>query len=93
MNGYETMLVVSSKISEKEVEELLGKLQKVIQEQKGELVSKNSLGKKVLLFPMKKEKEGYYVQMGFKGPGGLVKELETLLRYDERVLRFMTTKE
>lgn len=93
MVSYETMLIISAKSPEKDVEALLDKLQKVIREKKGEVVAKNTLGKRTLSFPMKKEKEGYYVQLGFKGSGPLVKELETLLRYDERVLRFMTTKE
>lgn len=92
MREYETMCVISGKVSEPELKEIETRLQKVIADGKGTLAVKNFLGKKQLAFRVNKEREGAYLHLDYSGPGTLVAEVEKILRYDERVLRFMTLR-
>ena len=50
-----------------------------------------SWGKRTLSYPMGKEKEGIYIHIDYAGRPQVVGEVEKVLRYDERVIRFMTT--
>ena len=92
MREYETMCVLSGKASEQEIKEIETRLQKVITDNKGELTVKNFLGKKPLAYRIKKERDGAYLHLNYAGAGPLVAEIEKILRYDERVLRFMTLR-
>lgn len=90
MREYETVCVLSAKASEAEIKEIETRVQKTIADHKGQLFLKRFLGKKPLSYRMKKEREGAYLHFDFAGPGPVVSEIEKILRYDERVLRFMT---
>lgn len=91
MRAYETMYILRPRVSEKEIEELKNKIEKLVREHKGELKLHQSLGKKPLSYEMKKEKEGIYVHADYSGEGTLIPEIERILRFDERVIRFLTT--
>lgn len=91
MREYETVYLVSSGAGEKEVQEIQERLDRVAQKVQGKILSHQNLGKKTLAFPIHKEKEGLYLQAHYSGPGPIVGEMEQVLRYNEKVLRFMTT--
>ena len=90
MREYETVYILKTSTLEKEVQEVEERLIKMIQSNKGEIVFNRALGKKVLAFPMEKEKEGIYVHLDYSGTPSIVADIEKSLRLDERVLRFMT---
>lgn len=91
MREYETIYVLRPRVSDKEQEDLKQKIEKSAKEQKGQLLFHRSMGKKLLSPPMKKEKEGIYIHADYAGEGTVVAEVERILRYDERVIRFLTT--
>lgn len=92
MREYETLCVFKGRTTEKELEDINTRLLKIIKDQKGELLAKRLLGKRSLSYRIEKEKEGIFLCFNYSGEGSLVSEFEKVLRYDERVLRFMTTK-
>ncbi len=85
------MYILRPRVSEKEIEEIKGKIEKLTREHKGEMKLHQSLGRKPLGYAMKKEKEGIYIQADYTGEGTLIPEIERILRFDERVIRFLTT--
>lgn len=91
MKEYETLFVVKSKVPEGELKELMARLGQVIKKRNGDVLQENYLGKRTLAFPIAKEREGWMMHLDFKGPGEVIGELERTLRYDERVVRFLTT--
>lgn len=90
MKEYETICIFRPGVSEEDVRDLTGRIDKVIRENNGEVLLNNSLGKKPLAFSISKEKEGVFHAVSFAGQGPLVSKLENGLRFDERVLRYMT---
>lgn len=91
MKEYETIYILRSNTSEKEIKEVEDRLNHLIQQHKGAIVNQQSLGKRPLAYTMAKEKEGLYWCLHYTGNGVLVSEVERILHFDERVIRFMTT--
>lgn len=91
MREYETVYILRPRVSDKEQEELKQKIEKLTKEQKGQLLFHRSMGKKLLSTPIQKEKEGIYIHADYVGEGAVVSEVERILRYDERVIRFLTS--
>ena len=91
MREYETLFVMRPRTSDKEVEDLKARIGKLAGDHEGQLVLHQSLGRKALPFPMQKEKEGIYIHVDYTGNNKVVSEMETILRHDERIIRFMTT--
>lgn len=90
MREYETMCILKPTTPDSVIQELQARLTKLVQENKGSILALRSLGKKPFAYPMAKEAEGIYLQWNYGGGGSLVTEVEKILRYDERVLRFLT---
>lgn len=91
MREYETVYLLRSGLSEKEVQEIQERLDRAAQKSKGKVLSHQHLGKKPLSFPILREKEAIYLQVHYSGNGQMVGEMEQVLRFNEKVLRFLTT--
>nr|QUE28734.1 ribosomal protein S6 [Porphyrostromium japonicum] len=50
-------------------------------------------GRHHLTYLIKKHSDGIYIQSSFKGNGRIVKKLEKVLRFDEKVMRHLTIKQ
>lgn len=90
MREYETIFILKGNTPERDVEDLKGRLLKLIAANKGTVLVERSWGKKQLAYPMEKQNEGIYVQIDYAALGSAVSEIEKILRFDERVLRQMT---
>lgn len=90
MKEYETIFILKENTPERDGEELKGRLLKLIAANKGTVLVDRSWGKKQLAYPMEKQSEGVYIQLDYAAEGGVVSEIEKILRFDERVLRQMT---
>lgn len=91
MKRYETVVIWRGGASEQDQKDVQGRIEKILQAQKGKWVDQQSLGKKPLAYPIRKEREGIYWLIQYEGDGETVPQIEHLLRYDERVVRFMTS--
>lgn len=91
MREYETIYLVRNATTEKEVQEIQERFDKTAQKLNGKVVGHQNLGKKPLGFPIQKEREGLYLQVNYAGQGQIVSEMEAVLRFNEKVLRFLTT--
>nr|QUE28386.1 ribosomal protein S6 [Porphyrostromium boryanum] len=46
-----------------------------------------------MTYLIKKHSDGIYIQSNYKGNGQIVKKLEKVLRFDEKIIRHMTVKQ
>ena len=92
LRSYESMLILDSDLKEEEIEKLVEKAERIIEEEGGKVEERNKLGKKKLAYEIKKKKEGSYFLVKFQGKVETIRELERNLRLSESVLRFMTTR-
>lgn len=90
MREYETVFITQPNLSDPKLKLLVERLKSLIDKHRGRLFFARDMGKKSLLYPIKKELKGIYTCLDYAADGGVVSELERSLRLDEDVLRFLT---
>lgn len=93
MRNYEaTFIIRPGTAAEENLTAIIDKYSAVIIAHQGEVTAINRWGLKKLAYLIKKENQGFYLLIRFTiAPNG-IKELERLLRIDERILKFLTIK-
>ncbi len=92
MNSYETIFICLPLSTEEEIDVLIDKVKNLITKEGGEIKNMNKWGKKRLAYPIKRQREGYYVFIEFSSPQEKLKELENLYRVTDKIIRFLTVK-
>ena len=87
---YETMYILRPDIPEEEVENHLKKYSELLLKEKVEVLDNQMRGKRRLAYPIKKHKEGIYVQLSHQGEGKHIAVLEKAMRLSEDVIRYLT---
>ena len=57
-----------------------------------EIVHEENWGMKKLAYPIQKKSTGFYQLIEYKAEGNVIADVETELKRDERILRFLTVK-
>jgi len=92
VNDYEVVYIIKPEVEEDAISELVKKYSDLVANNDGEVVNVDEWGKRKLAYEIMKYNEGYYVLMEFKSSSDFVKELERLLRIDEKILKFLVTR-
>lgn len=92
MNKYELLTIFSASLSDEQKDAIVEKYSKLMEKDGGkvELVNKaNPWGLRKLAYPINYKNEGYYVLYVFESTADVAKEVVSLMRIDENVLRSM----
>ena len=92
MRRYETIVIVRPGAGETEFSSVSDKVTGTIEGFGGLIVRTDRWGLKKLAYPIKKEAQGDFLYVEYAGLPDGVKEMERLIRLDDRVLKFMTVK-
>lgn len=92
MNKYESVIIVTSTMNDKQQKEIENKYTKLINEN-GKVESFENLGKRKLAYEIRKNKEGIYMQFNFESDTSFIAELERQYRIDDDVMKFIVVKE
>lgn len=92
MNQYETVFIVTPVLSEEQMKEAVKKYQDYLKDNGAEIVHEEHWGMRKLAYPIQKKSTGFYHLMEFKAEGNFIADLETQLKRDERIIRFLTVK-
>ena len=92
MRRYETIVIVRPGAGDTEFSAVSEKVTGTIEGFSGSIVRTDRWGLKKLAYPIKKENQGDFLYVEYAGLPDGVKEMERLLRIDDRVLKFMTVK-
>lgn len=87
---YETLYIIRPDLSDEQLEQVILQYQTILQEQGATDVSIQHRGKRRLAYPIKKFREGIYIQIDFKGSGTAISVMERAMRLSEEVIRFLT---
>ncbi len=90
MRTYQTVVVIDSLLKSEEIDAIIEKILRIINNNGGNVKNVNRWEKKRLAYEIKKRQYGYYVEIIFEAAGDLVKILERDYRLDENVLRYLT---
>ena len=91
MNKYEGLFILDSAAQEQAVKEIIGRIQKDIEQAGGHVEKVNKLGQHPFARPTEKRSAGQYVNVLFEAPSKAVGELDAKLHLDTDVFRWLFT--
>ena len=92
MNQYETVFILTPVLSEDQMKEAVKKYEDHLAKAGAEIVHEEHWGMRKLAYPIQKKSTGFYQLIEYKAEGDVIANVETELKRDERVLRFLTVK-
>lgn len=91
MNKYESIIILSSLVSDEKRKEVVDKITTFLNEE-GQLIETQDLGKRKLAYEVNKQKEGYYYIFEFETKCETITELERIYRVSNEVMKFITVR-
>ncbi|MBR6847047.1 MAG: 30S ribosomal protein S6 [Bacteroidales bacterium] len=92
MNQYETVFILTPVLSDDQMKEAVKKYEDYLAKAGAEIVHEEHWGMRKLAYPIQKKSTGFYQLIEYKAEGDVIANVETELKRDERVLRFLTVK-
>ena len=92
MSYYECVFIVRQDVSSGQVDQLVEDYTKIIEDNGGQVASKELWGLRTLAYRIKKNRKGHYVLFNIDAPAAAVHEMERNMRISEDVLRYLTIK-
>ena len=92
MNQYETVFILTPVLSEDQMKETVKKYEDQLTNNGAEIVHEENWGMRKLAYPIQKKSTGFYQLIEYKAEGNVIADVETELKRDERILRFLTVK-
>lgn len=91
MNLYETIMILDSNLDEEATKATIEKITSLI-EANGKIEKIEEWGKKKLAYPIKKQKEGYYVLINFSSNPEFLEELDRTYNITDEVIKNIVLK-
>lgn len=91
INSYESVMIISAKLSEDEISQLIEKFKSLI-EANATLEGVDEWGKRRLAYLINKESEGYYVLFSFRSNVEFPAELDRRYKITDGILRSLIVK-
>ncbi|GHV26017.1 30S ribosomal protein S6 [Bacteroidia bacterium] len=93
MNNYEAVFILTPVLSDAQMKEAVDKFTDFLKAEGSEIVNVENWGLRKLAYPIQKKSTGFYSLVEFKADPSVIAKLETQLRRDERVIRFLTFRQ
>jgi small subunit ribosomal protein S6 len=90
LTNYETTFIIDSVLKPEEIDGIIGKVERFITNNGGQIGEIQRWGKRRLAYEIKKRQYGYYVHIQFEALGSLVQLLEREYQLNESILRYLT---
>lgn len=87
---YESIVILDSLLSPKEIDTAIERFSGIIKEHGGTIRKVDKWGKKRLAYEIQKKQYGFYAALEFEATGNIPKELENEYNYNDNVLRYLT---
>lgn len=91
-NTYELTYIINGVLSDDQTKNLVGRINRFIDENGGEILDIDEWGSRRLAYPIRKRRNGYYVNIHFRAPGNIIARLERALEIEDDLLRYLTLK-
>jgi small subunit ribosomal protein S6 len=92
MRHYEFVFILDPGLKEKEQKERIAKIEQFTLGLKGKVKKKELWGEKDLSYPIKKFNQGFYVKLDLGLPEDKIKEWETKIKLDAKIIRYLLIK-
>lgn len=91
MKKYELIFVTDASLELEVINDVVTKFTDLVKNN-ATIVEATNWGKRKLAYEVNKKWDGFYTLIQFEGPADFIKELERVLRIDERVMKFLVIK-
>lgn len=96
MRQYELYLVIDAEIEEEDVNAIVERMTELVTvgdgETGGEVIKVVARGKRRLAYPIRKKSQSQDVILFLQTPSQALREMERVLKLDERVLRYLIVR-
>lgn len=92
MNNYEILFIIKPELNEEALKNVTKAIVDSVTKNGGTIKKEENWGKKQLVYPVNKAKEGYYYKLDFTSPSSAIEKLEAGYRLNSDILRTMVTK-
>lgn len=92
MRSYESVVIIDSQLEDEPIEKEINRIEQLIVAQKGEMVNIERWGRRKLSYGMKGRQQGFYTLIRFNSEVSGLREMNRVLKLNERILRHMTTQ-
>ncbi len=92
MKRYEIIFIVLSDVPKDQIDDIIERYKGIVSSLKGIVIKVEKWGTKKLAYKIEKQGRGFYVLMDFAGEVAVIRELERNLKFDDKVLRYLTVK-
>ena len=89
---YETIFVLDPSLNDDAVIKITEKIAAFITEREGNITKQENWGKQKFTYQIRKKNEGTYIYFNYIAPPTIVEDMRRFLKYEEAVLRNITTK-
>ena len=92
LREYESVFICPVDMADSAMDALLAKFQKVVTDAQGKLGIVEKWGRRKLTFPIRRQREGFYIYWRFSAPPSVAKELDRAFLVTDGVLRHLVVK-
>ncbi|WP_282609630.1 30S ribosomal protein S6 [Pelagibius sp. Alg239-R121] len=89
---YECVLIARQDIASTQVEGLVEQLSTILTDNQGSVAKHEYWGLRNLAYRIKKNRKGHYVLLNIDAPSDAIHEMERVMRLNDDVLRYLTTR-
>ena len=92
LNQYETIYVVKPELNEDNLLRVIENYQGILVERGAKNIVIENRGRRHLKYPIRRVKDGVYIQMNYEANGETVGLMEKSMKLNESILRYLTTR-
>ena len=92
LDSYETVYIINPEITEEVLIKLMEQYQGILIERGAKNIIIQNRGRRHLKYPIKRSRDGIYIQMNYDSNGELINLIERSLKINESILRYLTIK-
>lgn len=89
---YETVFICRPTVAEEKVDDMVAKVVRLIEKEKGTVRKQDKWGKRRLAYRIQGQEEGWYVELEIEGSPKMLTALDGHFRVNEDILRHLTVK-
>lgn len=90
LKDYETVFILTPVLSDTQMKDTVTKFKKILKDNKVKIINEEEWGLRKLAYPIQHKSTGFYNLFEFQAEPSVIKEVETEIRRDEKVMRFLT---
>lgn len=91
-DNYEIMYILRPDLSDEQVDVAITKYRGILETNGANEIEIQQRGKRRLAYPIKKHRDGIYVQVNYTGSGKEIAPLERAMRLSEDTIRYLSLK-